>query len=72
MERRQVSRSTWDPRQFYWNVWVQAKTKHAKIGRKIIGTRSWKELIANIFFENIMEFLHNISSKFENGCGALK
>ena len=57
MERRPISRLTWDPRELYWKVWVQDQIKHVpffqhfvKRGRKILGGRSWKEPIANVFW----------------------
>ena len=57
MERRPISRLTWDPQELYWKVWVQDKIKHVpffqhsvKRGRKILGGRSWKEPIANVFW----------------------
>ena len=56
MERRPISRLTWDPRELYWKVWVQDKIKHVpffqysmNIGRKVLGVNSLKEPNANIF-----------------------
>ena len=44
MERRPISRLTWDPGELYWKVWVQDHIKYVsffqysvKIGRKILG-----------------------------------
>ena len=47
MERRPISRLTWDPGELYWKVWVQDHIKYVhffqysvKIGRKILGAKS--------------------------------
>ena len=57
MERRPISQLTWDPRELYWKVLVQAQIKHlpffqyfVKIGKKILGDRSWKETTTNVFW----------------------
>ena len=56
MERRPISRLSWDPSELYWKVWVQDQIKYVpflysmKIGRKILGARSWKEPIANVIW----------------------
>ena len=75
MERRPISILTWDPRELYWKVWMQDHIKYVpffqyavKIGRKILGVRSWKEPTANLFGDE-MDFLHNISNNFGNGYG---
>ena len=52
-----ISKLTWDPRELYWKVWFQDQIKHVsffhysmKIGRKILGARSLREPIVNVFW----------------------
>ena len=76
MERRPISRLTWDPGELYWKVWVQDHIKYVpffqnsvKIGRKICDSFR-KDFVVNVLRRNEISPQHSSGSK--NGCGRYK